>query len=89
MIKIIENAICSTLDIHHITISDDSEKHANHKKDSYGGHYNAIIVSNDFIGKSLIERHRMIYSILGNMMKTKIHAFSMKVLTIEEFNLDD
>ena len=35
-------------------------------------------------GKSLLERHKMIYSILGDMLKNEIHALSLKTLTIEE-----
>ena len=81
----IETTIRAHLDIHHIEIIDDSAKHAGHKQNSVGGHYNAFIISNAFEGKSLIQRHRMVYDALGNMMKNDIHAFSMKTLTIEEF----
>jgi len=81
----IESVLRACLDIHHIEIIDDSAKHAGHKQNSGGGHYNAFIISNSFEGKSLIQRHQLVYDALGDMMKTKIHAFSMKTLTVNEF----
>ena len=80
----IETAIRAQLDIHHIEIIDDSAKHTGHKQNSGGVHYNAFIISNSFSGKSLIQRHRMVYDALGDMMKNDIHAFSMKTLTIDQ-----
>ena len=84
----IETAIRAQLDIHHIEIIDDSAKHAGHKQNSGGGHYNAFIISDSFEGKSLIQRHRMVYDALGEMMTNDIHAFSMKTLTVDEFKKD-
>jgi acid stress-induced BolA-like protein IbaG/YrbA len=50
-----------------------------------GRHWNAVIVSESFRGKRLIQRHQMVYATLGNMMQTdEIHALSMKTLTPEE-----
>ena len=88
MITKIESALRSHLNIHHIEIIDDSAKHAGHKQNSGGGHYNAFIISDSFEGKSLIQRHRMVYDALGEMMTNDIHAFSMKTLTVDEFKKD-
>ena len=66
-------------------IFDKSGNHIDHEINSGGGHFKSIIVSNDFINKSLIERHRMVYNALGDMMKNEIHAFSMKTLTVDEY----
>ncbi len=46
-----------------------------------GQHFAATIVCQDFAGKSLIQRHQMVYGVLGDKMKSKIHALSMKTLT--------
>ena len=43
------------------------------------------VVSNDFINLSLIDRHKIIYAALGELLKHEIHAFSMKTLTPEEW----
>ena len=43
-------------------------------------HYNAIIVSDSFAGKSLIQRHQMVYECLGQAVGNEIHALSLKTL---------
>lgn len=52
--------------------------------DGDGQHFEAVIVCPDFEGKSLIQRHKMVYSALGDKMKSEIHALSMKTLTPDE-----
>jgi acid stress-induced BolA-like protein IbaG/YrbA len=50
-----------------------------------GRHWNAVIVSEAFRGKRLIQRHQLVYATLGDKMQTdEIHALSMKTLTPEE-----
>ena len=49
-----------------------------------GAHFEALIIHPDFAGKSLIQRHQMVYRALGDRMKSQIHALSMKTLTPEE-----
>ncbi len=46
-----------------------------------GTHFEAIIVSNEFEDKMLIDRHKLVYSALGDAMKEAIHALSMKTYT--------
>ncbi len=46
-----------------------------------GTHFEAIVVSSDFEGKSLIEQHQIVYSALGDAMKEQIHAISLKTYT--------
>jgi len=50
-----------------------------------GQHFNAVIVSDAFAGKRLIQRHQLVYAALGDRMKAEIHALSMKTLTPEEY----
>jgi BolA protein len=68
-----------------IEIVDDSHLHAGHAgaRDG-GGHYQLRIVSAHFIGKSVVERHRMVYSALGELLKREIHAINVKACTPEE-----
>jgi len=44
-------------------------------------HWEAHIVSAAFEGKSLIERHRMVFAALEEEMKGPIHALSLKLST--------
>lgn len=50
-----------------------------------GRHFEAIVVSDDFKDKSRLERHRLIYSALGDRMREEVHALSMKLYTPEEW----
>jgi acid stress-induced BolA-like protein IbaG/YrbA len=51
-----------------------------------GRHWYATIVSADFEGKRLIQRHQRVYATLGNRMKTdEVHALSMKTYTPAEW----
>ena len=69
-----------------MNIIDESHLHAKHAGAiaSGGGHYNLEIVSPIFDEKSQIERHRMIYSALGDAMGTDIHALSINAKTPDE-----
>jgi acid stress-induced BolA-like protein IbaG/YrbA len=50
-----------------------------------GQHFYATIVSPDFAGKRLVQRHQMVYEALGDRMKAEIHALSIKAFTPDEF----
>ncbi|WP_133651078.1 BolA family protein [Paraburkholderia flava] len=50
-----------------------------------GQHFFATIVSPDFEGKRLIQRHQLVYAALGDRMREEIHALSMKTLTPAEW----
>ncbi|NBV51093.1 BolA family transcriptional regulator [bacterium] len=47
-------------------------------------HFELTIVSSVFQGKSLVERHRMVYSLFGSAVGAEIHALSVKAFTPEE-----
>lgn len=68
-----------------LDIEDDSAKHAGHAgARSGGGHFNVRIVSAEFSGKSLVERHRMVYAAMGDAMQSEIHALSIQAKSPEE-----
>jgi acid stress-induced BolA-like protein IbaG/YrbA len=49
-----------------------------------GQHFEALIVSEAFRGKSRVQRHQLVYAALGERMRAEIHALSMRTLTPEE-----
>jgi len=53
-----------------------------------GHHFEALIVSPLFRGKSRVQRHQLVYAVLGERMREEIHALSMKTLTPEEFEAE-
>ena len=81
----IEQKLGKQLELHHIEVKDFTGRHLNHKQHDGGFHLEAIIVSDSFIDKTLIDRHKIIYAALGELLKHEIHAFSMKTLTKEEW----
>jgi acid stress-induced BolA-like protein IbaG/YrbA len=48
-----------------------------------GTHFEAVIVSPAFVGKTMVKQHQLVYAALGERMKAEIHALSMKTLTPE------
>ena len=47
-------------------------------------HFEAIVISQGFQEKSLVQRHQMVYDILGDKMQSEIHALSLTTLTPKE-----
>ena len=54
-----------------------------------GQHFQAVVVSAAFAGKSRVQRHQLVYAALGDRMREEIHALSMQTLTPEEWNKKD
>ena len=73
----------------HLQVSDDSHQHAGHEGARDGrGHFSVEIVSEAFLGKPSLARHRAVYAALGDMMVTDIHALTMKVMAPGEPGAD-
>jgi acid stress-induced BolA-like protein IbaG/YrbA len=50
-----------------------------------GRHFDAVVISPAFAGKSLLEQHRMVYAALGDKMGGDIHALTMRTYTREQW----
>ncbi|MBM3350786.1 MAG: BolA/IbaG family iron-sulfur metabolism protein [Betaproteobacteria bacterium] len=48
-----------------------------------GAHFEVLVVSPAFVGKSMVQQHQLVYAALGDKMRAEIHALSMKTLTTE------
>ena len=82
----IEQRLREALTPQDLSIEDDSAAHAGHAgAASGGGHFNVLIVSEAFTGKNPLQRHRLVYAALEDMMQQDIHALSIRALTPEEF----
>jgi acid stress-induced BolA-like protein IbaG/YrbA len=57
-------------------------------RDTTGGgdHFEAIVVSPEFEGKGLVERHQAVYSALGDAMHERVHALSLQTLTPAQYS---
>ena len=68
-----------------LEIIDESAKHAGHAgAASGGGHFIVHIVADAFRDKSLIQRHRLVYDAVGDIMHQEIHALSIQAKTPDE-----
>ena len=50
-----------------------------------GRHFEAIVVSEEFAGKSRIQRHQLVYQTLGDRLRQDVHALSIKTFTPQEW----
>lgn len=69
--KLIDKLNCT-----HVEVVDQS--------DGCGGKFAAVIVSEQFAGKSLLQRHRLVNTALADELKD-IHAFSQKTFTPDQW----
>lgn len=68
-----------------LEIIDESAKHAGHAgAASGGGHFIVNIVSPAFEKKTPIQRHRLVYDAVGDIMHSEIHALSIQAKTPQE-----
>ena len=73
LIEKIKNKISINLDCIFISVDGD------------GRHFQAVIVSQEFLNKSRVHRHKLVYDALGDSMDQEVHALSMKTYTSEEW----
>jgi acid stress-induced BolA-like protein IbaG/YrbA len=70
----LQSLIASGLPCEHLEVSGD------------GRHWEAVVVSAEFEGRRLIQRHQRVYATLGARMHTdEVHALSMKTYTPAEW----
>ena len=83
----IENLILKNYKPEYFSVLDVSEQHKGHQnyKEDIESHFEIIIVSEKFKNLNRIDRHRMVYDAMGELMKHEIHALSMKTLTKAEW----
>lgn len=66
-------------------LDDDSAKHAGHAGAASGaGHYRLRLVSLCFEGQNRINRHRLVYDCLRDLMHAEIHALNIIALAPSE-----
>ncbi len=67
-----------------LEIIDDSHKHAGHASAGGAGHFTVNITAEAFSGLSLIQRHRLVYAAVDELMRTHIHALSINAKSPDE-----
>ena len=76
MLKRLNSALSPT----RVDLVDDSEQHFGHGSYNPAGesHFSLAIESPAFSGKNRVERQRMVYAALGDLMESRVHALSIR-----------
>lgn len=74
----------------YLEIKNQSHHHAGHAGDNGSGesHFRVIVVSDMFKEQSRIERQRLVFQSLEGLLKERIHALSIKAMTIQEYSAE-
>lgn len=76
--RAIEKLLREAFEPETLGVEDESHLHEGHEGARDGrGHFRVLIISEAFDGVGMLERHRMVYRELGQMMTTDIHALSI------------
>lgn len=68
-----------------VEITDQSHLHVGHAGARDGrGHFHLKIISEQFEGRNPVQRHRLIYEAIGDLMESDIHALGIEALTRAE-----
>ncbi|TXH26197.1 MAG: BolA family transcriptional regulator [Elusimicrobia bacterium] len=68
-----------------LELIDDSARHAGHEGARGGGrHIRLFIVSSAFSGQPPLARHRLVHQALADLLRSRIHALSIRAMTPEE-----
>jgi BolA protein len=70
-----------------VSVIDDSARHVGHAGARDGaGHFQVRIESQAFSGRSRLQRHRMVYEVLADMMPGDIHALNIEAISPDDAN---
>ena len=84
-VEMIRARLTKTLQPAELEIIDESARHAGHAgAASGGGHFIVNIVAAAFNEKTLIQRHRLVYDAVNDIMHREIHALSIQAKAPEE-----
>ena len=73
-----------------LEVIDEGHLHIGHEGAKDGrGHFRVRIVSADFTGRNMVQRHRMIYREMGGLMQSDIHALAIDALAPGECRRGD
>ena len=77
-LRLIRDRLEQAFEPEHLELVDESHRHRGHAEAADGrGHYRLRIVSRRFRHTRPLERQRMVFKALGELMRTDIHALSI------------
>lgn len=84
----IETKLREALTPTRLEVVDDSARHVGHAGANPEGesHFRVQVVSAAFAGKSRVDRQRMVYQVLAEELRERVHALALSALTPDEDN---
>ena len=81
-VQTIEERLRAAFSPQELLVKDQSHLHAGHAGAEDGrGHFDVTIVADAFGDANRLQRHRMVFDALGELMDTDIHALRVRALT--------
>ena len=76
----IDTRLRAALSPERLAVINDSDKHRGHAGHDGSGesHYTVEIVAAAFVGKSRLDRQRLVNAALGDLMRERVHALAIK-----------
>lgn len=79
----IEQKLAEGIQAMHLEVINESSNH--NVPPGSESHFKVVVVSNDFEGKNLLARHRLVNEILAEELRSRIHALALHTYTEEEW----
>lgn len=86
MHRTIETKVSDAFDPTHIEVIDESYMHS--VPDGAESHFRVLVVSQQFEGKTAVQRHQAVYATLADEVKNHIHALGLQTMTPSEWAAD-
>ena len=85
----IEATLRDAFEPEYVEVQDESDLHRGHPGAAGGGgHFRVTLVSRRFAGQARVARHRMVYGVLGDALRSDVHALAVHVFTPEEWEAE-
>lgn len=79
----IQSKLSAGLDPGHLEVINESHRH--NVPPGSESHFKVVLVSREFEGKSLLERHRLVHQLLADEMRNELHALALHTYTEEDW----
>ena len=79
----IERKLTEAMTISHLEVVNESNNH--NVPPGSESHFKVVVVAPEFEGKSLVQRHRMIYSLVSEELAQQVHALALHTYTEQDW----
>ncbi len=84
MLATIEQKLANAINLSHLDVIDETGNH--NVPEGSESHFKVILVTDEFVDKSLLQRHRLVNTVLVEELQHKIHALAIHTYTVKEWS---